>query len=206
MHIIILSRSGKDSTENMQLVTVNSWIYFFFDCFFRGFTLYTLLCMMLRLLPNPVWRKEADKINAAKNLLMPVAAVVAVISILIIMAESDQAMPEDQFAFVQVKWEFEMVELVTAFLSWVIMLSFCWPRPRKSWWLSMISLLLLNTGWIIRQLGRLKNDNLSREWDKDKDPWQLYALELLVFGILLGIVYYLLYIRNKKRDASAMPN
>ena len=129
----------------MQLVTVNSWIYFFFDCFFRGFTLYTLLCMMLRLLPNPVWRKEADKINAAKNLLMPVAAVVAVISILIIIAESDQAMPEDQFAFVQVKWEFEMVELVTAFLSWAIMLSFCWPHPRKSWWLSMISLLLLKS-------------------------------------------------------------
>ena len=203
MPIIIPSRSGKDSTDTMHLYTIEGWLYFINDVFFQGFTWLTILCLIARCLPYPAIRREAGKVNAAKNLLMPAAALMVMLSTALLLMDMYSNQPEyEEFVLVRHSLQFEYISFSGALLACFIMLSFFWSRPRNSWWLTVLCLFLLHTGWLIEKVASWQKDYLPSFWETERPGIGQTLLEILVFALLTAGIYWLLYVKKKNAKPS----
>ena len=183
----------------MELLTPHDWPVFLIEATYRGFFLFTIICLILRLFKKRKISRHAVNVQYSANFVL---AIVTVLEILI----SVQFYYETYVEYEQ--WEFSVlpamkpyvpVMVASLLLQWVIGLLFFIRRLRVSWLLSLLVLLLMNAEYIIGVFILIEKDYSPSSWTllENENDWLFYAGKILLFTILTFLAYLFFYKRKK---------
>lgn len=185
----------------MNLLTFDGITAFLNYAFYFGFTLFCIVCLVLRILPFKNIKKEVVNIQASSNLAIAIGILFNIISwgILFYVAYSNQS---NSYWFL---FPFDMV-VTCMILFWITGLLFFFKRFRKSWLLSLLALIFSNADTIIIFVTYFWRHYLPSSWTvyySDDLFYYRYILAALTFSVLVLLSYLYLAKRKKLPYSSA---
>lgn len=140
---------------------MSDWIYYVLDAIQVGFTIYTAFCLLCRWLGRDNMYREAVNIQSCVNFVLAIGIFLNFSYWIIgIFFPVNQIPGWDNDAAVSSGYkagvDYELV--VQGILILMIGITFLFRRPRRSWIISLLAFLILNSDYIIDWIGYNSSD------------------------------------------------
>jgi hypothetical protein len=181
----------------MEILTLSSWLSILLNSFYIGFTLFTIICLVLRLFRKTNIARQADNTQYAVNL----AFAFGIILMLLYETEFYYLLyfgDRESFIFRRPNPVAENILLVSNIVFLFIGLLFFFPRFRQSWILSLLVLLAINAEHILYMIGPYYSNYSPAIWEEYyRSPWYIKTGEVCFFTLITSILYISLSKRQK---------
>lgn len=180
----------------MQLYSFEGWLPFIVEGFYKWFSFYCIICLLARLLTNSKIKHEATNVQAAANLAIAIAGIINMVMwIILFFYIQDEQTGFPRFPGFSGFYFTDQLFFCSLILLWIISILFLF-KYRRSWLLSVLALLCVNSEFMISLAVRTWRDYLPSSWMVSYDK-KLYLIQFFSFTLLSLFLYWWLA-RQKK--------